>query len=240
LNDISISLNQYNPANPNTYVNEHIIRYNNYSIASTYTSGTTTLKDYKYNLNSDLLLIDDTVFRRDTYGALWKFDGKIRVVGSLEYVDEFQKKIYNANATLGLFTVKNGVFDGDQIYYSHGDYRNNINKLYFKCKIKPFMEVVYGRDYIEVAPNESYDFIFGGGVYSVKYYKILKPQNETFIITRFWDNGKLFDSHNYNYNSINFINASLNRLQYKKTFNLVNQSNVKMYHYMHIPLKLSQ
>lgn len=230
LNDISLVLNQYNPTDPDTYKGEHVVSYINYSVLSNYVSGTTIMKDYKYNTQSDLVLIQDTVYQIRN-GVPQKFSGKVRVVGKMDYINEFQKSIYNEHATLALFNVNNGIFEGDQIYYSPGDYRQNLNNFYFKCEIKPYMEAIYGMDYAEVGPNDSYDFSFGGGVYSTKYYKIFKPRDETFVIQRIWKNGKLFDSHKYNFNVINFINASLNRLQYRKGFNLVNEPNSQIYHY---------
>lgn len=209
---------------------EHIIHYKGYEI-SNYKSKTISIENYKYNPNSDIILIEDTVFQRFANGELKLFSGKIRVIGKLTYTNKFLKEEVNENATLGLFHIKNGIFVGNQLFYSEGTRFSKIGGEYYLCQIKPFMDVVLGRDYIEVNSSEYYDFSIGSEFLGYKYYKILNPVNHRFEISRFWVSGKLFYNRMYIYKTINFIAASLNSFSYEKNFELNDTSTVKVYHY---------
>lgn len=206
-----------NKINESRGTGEYIIKYKGASF------GVETSID---NDNINLFLIRDTVFQKNLNGSISKFSGKIRVIGNMTYVDETLNEKINENATLGLFTVKNGIFDGNQLYYLNG--ANHYNSgLYLMCNITPFLDVVLGEHYIRVYNPEEANILVGG----VDYYRILDFKQLEFPMTQYWNNGKLFYTRIYNYNSEDFINAALSSGREYQKFTISDTSTLKLYHY---------
>jgi hypothetical protein len=207
---------------------EYIINYTGFAITD-YPTINLNMPGYQYNPNEkNIILSEDTVFYVDKSNKMKKYTGIIRVVGNLDYINELLKKEVKENVTLALFNIKNGLFEGEQIYYTlKSSYRAKLGGEFFRCQIKPLMDVFNNRDVSQVEDESNSDFSMGS-----RHYKLLRlPNKVNFEISRYWDNGKLFYTRVYEYNPMVYILGSLNSLLYRKEMKIVDSSKIKIYHY---------
>ncbi len=227
LNDISsIIKSDINQTNKD----EYIVQYRGYKTKD-YLSLTTKILNYNYNPLSEFVLLEDTVYKKNTSGIYEKFTGTIRVIGKLNRLNEYLKNENIDSATLALFKIKEGIFEGKQLYHCEGNYRSKIGARYYYTEIKPFMDAVRDRDYIEVEKSEMYDFSFGSDFSGYKYYRINRPTLFSFDISTYWESGKLFYSRKYLFSMKQFVLSSLNNFAYNKDFLLNDSSSLHLYHY---------
>jgi len=147
-------------------------------------------------IQSKLKLINDSVYNVEDNKPI---TGQIQVLGKYELVDE-NGNIQKKEGLIAMFNLKNGGFDGDQIYLSAS---NN----FIKTNIIPNLDMIKGIDFIQVNENESSDYFYG---YPKKFVKLI---NRKFIdnieITKYYTNGNLMITGKYLFNFENFILAAI-------------------------------
>ncbi len=211
---------------------EYVIHYTNKEYISSYSIGNTFLKDYFFNpKENEMVLIDDTVYKKNNTGIYEKYTGIIRVVGDLKITNEFLKEQAYNNITLCIFSVKNGLFIGNQLYYTKKT-TTPYNGEFFLCEIKPFMDAQELKDFVEV-DKQFADLSVWLPFQGRKYYKILSKDTAhfNFKISKYWENGNLYYSRNYTFKPMNFIKGSLPFNDNLKEFTIDDTSSVKIFHY---------
>ena len=188
------------------------IRYNDYEILESYTTPVPSgisfnMPNYAYNKNLIAgnyrekpipFLSNDTVYVTHPDSNWVKYSGQIRVLGDLRIINDDHQEVVLKNKTIALFNVKDGCFDGEQLYLVE-DPRSEYKYLFIKSRIYPMMSVIQNLDFIEVNYEKSSDFSFRGS-----FFKYLKKTRYEFPITFYWTSGfkfyylpMIYDYRNY-------------------------------------------
>jgi hypothetical protein len=180
------------------------IRYNDYAIVESYTTPVPSgisfnMQNYAYNKNLIAgnyrekpipFLSNDTVYVTHPDLNWVKYSGQIRVLGDLRIINDDHQEVVLKNKTIALFNVKDGCFDGEQLYlvedpaFSPGDSRNEYKRLFIKTRIYPMMSMIQNLDFIEVYDEIGSDYSFNG-----RYFKYLKKTRFEFPVTFYWTSG---------------------------------------------------
>lgn len=164
------------------------------------------------------------------------FTGSIEILGPIRFTDEkgfFRER----QSTTALFNLKNGAFDGKQIYTSVYSGRSlgdiESDNIFIKSEIPRNLGLVKDVDYKYkiVTQNDTYNYSisrFGRNIYyKIDLLKEIKPTE----IEIYWPNGNLLIKLNYSFYNINNILCNENVFGFLKELFPQNNSNVTMFHY---------
>ncbi len=182
--------------------------------------------------HSKFRLYNDSVFSRE---SLLPYTGSIEILGTVRYTDEngvFMEK----QSTIALFSIKNGAFNGKQIYtvvYEEGISSGSLssNNVFIKSEIPKNWDMIKGVDYKEANKNEPHNYMitkFGYPFYyQINNLKKLSPVE----IEIYWPNGNLLLKSNYAFYNINYFLANEAGFDYKKLLYPEPQLTFKIFHY---------
>ena len=147
-------------------------------------------------IQSKLKLINDSVYNIEDSKPI---TGQIQVLGNYELFDE-NGNIQKKEGLIAIFNLKEGGFDGDQIYLC-------VSNNFIKTNIVPNLDMINGIDFIQVNENENSDYSYG---YPKKFIRLI---NRKFIdninISKYYTNGNLIINGKYLFNFENYILSSI-------------------------------
>jgi hypothetical protein len=193
------------------------------------------------NSNNLLLTIDqckakftvyhDSVFLRSSNSP---FTGSIEISGTIRFTDASGVFI-EKQSTIALFNLKNGAFNGQQIYnvIYNGESLGSIasNNIFIKSEIPENWDIVKDVDYKVVNQNDPHNYSitqFGRPVYfQIIHLKEIKPIKTEI----YWPNGNLLFELNYIFDFKNYLLSNENVFGYLKLLYTQQNSNITIFHY---------